>query len=99
MMALRFHHLGVAVRDLAGAAGTYARLFGFSVLHGPVDDPIQGVTLCFMGTGVPGDVMYELVTRLAGVARSPVDRILERGNTSYHVCYEVPRLEETVARF
>lgn len=99
MTEVRFHHLGVAVRDLVAAAESFQRLFGFRVLSGPVDDRIQGVTACFVGSGVPGEVIYELVAPLAGAARSPVDRVLEKGNTSYHVCYETADLEATLARF
>jgi methylmalonyl-CoA/ethylmalonyl-CoA epimerase len=99
MTGLRFHHLGVAVRDLVAAAESFQRLFGFRVLGGPIDDPIQSVTACFVGSGVPGEVIYELVAPLAGAARSPIDRVLERGNTSYHVCYETPDLEATLTRF
>jgi methylmalonyl-CoA/ethylmalonyl-CoA epimerase len=80
---LRFHHLGVAVRDLAG----------------PIDDAIQGVRACFVGSGAPGEVTYELVAPLPGAARSPLDRVLEKGNTSYHVCYETPDLDAALARF
>jgi methylmalonyl-CoA/ethylmalonyl-CoA epimerase len=99
MSALRFHHLGIAVRDLATAAETYRRLFGFRVLLGPVDDPIQCVTACFVGSEARGEVTYELVSPLAGSPRSPIDRVLEKGNTSYHVCYETPDLEGTLAHF
>jgi methylmalonyl-CoA/ethylmalonyl-CoA epimerase len=96
---LRFHHLGVAVRDVAAAAESFRRLFGFHVLAGPIDDPIQGVTACFVGSGAPGEVIYELVAPLAGASRSPLDRVLDKGNTSYHVCYETADLEATLARF
>lgn len=97
--APRFHHLGVAVRDLQRGAESLARLFGFRVLAGPFDDPLQGVAVSFVGSGAPGEILYELVAPLAGGGPSPIDRILERGNTSYHVCYEVRDLDETLARF
>ena len=51
------------------------------------------------GVERPGEVIYELVAPLAGAPRSPIDRVLEKGNTSYHVCYETPDLEATLARF
>jgi methylmalonyl-CoA/ethylmalonyl-CoA epimerase len=99
MTELRFHHLGVAVRDLEAAAASFQRLFGFRVLAGPIEDGIQGVRACFVGSGAPGEVTYELVAPLPGAARSPLDRVLERGNTSYHVCYEAADLEATLGRF
>ena len=99
MTGLRFHHMGVAVRDLDIAADSFRRLFGFRVLTGPIDDRVQGVTACFVGSGAPGDVIYELVAPLAGAPRSPIERVLEKGNTSYHVCYETANMDATLARF
>ncbi len=99
LTGLRFHHLGIAVRDLDGAVDSYARMFGFRVLAGPIDDPLQKVRATFIGSGQPGDIMYELVTPLVAAGeKSPIDRVLDKGNTSYHVCYEVPALDETIAR-
>ena len=99
MTELRFHHVGVAVSDLAAAVASYKRLFGFRVISGPVDDPTQCVTACFVGSDAPGGVTYELVAPLAGATRSPIDRVLDRGNTSYHVCYETVDLDATLAGF
>jgi methylmalonyl-CoA/ethylmalonyl-CoA epimerase len=99
MNELRFHHLGIAVRDAVAAVEIYGRLFGYRLLRGPIDDPLQRVRACFIGGGRPDDIMMELVAPLPGVERSPIDRILEKGNTGYHVCYEVDGIEEVVARF
>jgi methylmalonyl-CoA/ethylmalonyl-CoA epimerase len=99
MTDLRFHHLGIAVHDLAVAVESFRTLFGHRVLAGPIDDEIQRVTICFVGSGAPGDIVYELLVPLAGAPSSPIDRVLARGNTSYHVCYETADLEATVARF
>lgn len=98
MNELRFHHLGVAVRDLTSAVDQYSRMFGFKLIKGPIDDPLQRVTACFIASGLPGDITYELVAPLAGVEKSPIDRVLDRGNTSYHVCYEAAGLDATLAR-
>jgi len=95
---LRFHHLGVAVRDLDAAVETYSRLFGFRVLKGPVDDHLQKVRACFVGSDAPGDITYELVFPLPGAEQTPVDRYLNKGNTSYHVCYEAAAIEPALER-
>lgn len=93
----RFHHLGIAVRDMDGAIESYAQMLGLRLLGPPVDDPIQRVRVCFLGSDAPGEIVYELVTPLVAGEKSPIDRVLEKGNTSYHVCYEVPGLERAIA--
>jgi methylmalonyl-CoA/ethylmalonyl-CoA epimerase len=98
MTGLHFHHLGIAVRDLDAAVETYSRLFGYRLLAGPIDDPLQKVRACFIGSDTPGDIMYELVSPLPGADRTPIDRVLDRDNTSYHVCYEAVGIEQTLER-
>ena len=89
-----FHHVGVAVRDMAHAIPIYKNLFGYEVISGPFDDPIQNVSVCFLSRG-PGDPMMELVAPLG--PNSPVDRTLKKGGGTYHVCYEVPDLQVAIA--
>ena len=60
----RFHHLGIAVRDMDGAIESYAQMLGLRLLGPPVDDPIQRVRVCFLGSDAPGEIVYELVTPL-----------------------------------
>ncbi len=77
---------------------THRALFGYELLSGPFDDPIQNVRVCFVGTAV-GEFTVELVAPLPGATRTPIDRILEKGNTGYHVCYEVDDIEQTLERY
>lgn len=89
----RFHHLGVAVQDLAKAIPIYQDLFGYGLTSGPFDDPIQKVSVCFLSRG-GGDVMIELV--MPAGPDSPVARTLNQGGSAYHVCYEVPMIDEAL---
>ena len=58
MVGFKFHHVGVAVRDMQGAIPIYADLFGYELISGPFDDPIQNVSVCFLSRG-GGDAMIE----------------------------------------
>jgi methylmalonyl-CoA/ethylmalonyl-CoA epimerase len=82
-------HVGVAVRDMPAAIEFYRRAFGFTLRHGPVDDPIQQVTVCFLAATDGAEI--ELITPLGD--KSPVARYLARETGAYHVCYEVPDIE------
>jgi methylmalonyl-CoA/ethylmalonyl-CoA epimerase len=93
MRDFEFHHVGIAVPDLTIAIPGYRELFGYEIVLGPFDDPIQNVSVCLMSRGW-GDPMIELVAPLG--PKSPVDRILRSGGGTYHVCYEVPEIRAAI---
>jgi methylmalonyl-CoA/ethylmalonyl-CoA epimerase len=90
----KFHHLGIAVTDLESGAASYKNLFGYNLVSGPFDDPIQKVSVSFLSRG-EGDSALELVAPFG--ADSPVDRLLRKGGGLYHVCYEVPDIRQAIA--
>ena len=89
-----FHHLGIAVADLDSGAASYKNLFGYNLVSGPFDDPIQKVSVSFLSRG-EGDSALELVAPFG--ADSPVDRLLRKGGGLYHVCYEVTDIRQAIA--
>ena len=88
-----FHHVGIAVRDLNRAIPAYKRLFGYDVISGPFDDPIQKVSVAFLSRG-QGDPVLELVAPLG--TDSPIARILKAGGGTYHLCYQVPDIKAAI---
>lgn len=91
-----FHHLGVAVSDLDEACAFYKAAFGFKMISGPFDDPIQKVTVCFLGSGTAGATPLELICPLNDTA--PVNSYLAKGIGAYHICFEVDRIGEALDR-
>ena len=96
MNKLRFTHIGVAVADIGKACEVYQNLFGHRILSGPVEDPIQDVVVCFVGSGMSGDLVVELVAPRS--TQSPVTQILAKGGGGYHVCYETDDLDAFLAK-
>jgi methylmalonyl-CoA/ethylmalonyl-CoA epimerase len=94
--AFTFRHLGVAVASIDKAIPVYRDLFGYELTSGPFDDPIQKVSVCFLGRASTGDITIELVAPLG--EDSPVNRTLAKGGSAYHVCYEVDDLDGTLAQ-
>jgi methylmalonyl-CoA epimerase len=90
-----FHHVGIAVPALQPAIQSYENLFGYQLVSGPFDDPIQNVSVCFLSRGA-ADTLLELVAPLSN--NSPVKRILKRGGGIYHVCYQVSNISVAVNR-
>jgi methylmalonyl-CoA/ethylmalonyl-CoA epimerase len=82
----------VAVPKLDEACATYTTILGYELRSGPFDDPIQRVSVCFLGTDNPADAVIELVAPLTD--DSPIGGVLKRGGGAYHMCFETPRLDE-----
>jgi methylmalonyl-CoA/ethylmalonyl-CoA epimerase len=93
----KFAHLGIAVSVIQPAIDSYKRLFGYQLLSGPFDDPIQKVTVCFLAARSSSDFSIELVAPLG--PGSPIDDALKKGLGAYHVCYEVADLGRTLQDF
>jgi methylmalonyl-CoA/ethylmalonyl-CoA epimerase len=94
---VKFKHIGVAVNDIAAATKTYQDLFGYRVTAGPIVDPVQKVSVCFLNHGDNADVTIELVAP-AG-EDSPIRNLLAKGTGPYHLCYETRDLEGTAKEF
>lgn len=93
MRDFQYHHVGMAVKDLAEATNSFKALLGYEKVSGPFDDPLQKVSVCFLSRG-DDDPWLELVAPLGG--SSPVDRILERGGGIYHMCYQVRDIDAAI---
>lgn len=74
------------------ACAAYTAILGYALRSGPFDDPIQKVSVCFLGTDNPADAVIELVAPLTD--DSPIRGVLKRGGGAYHMCFETPRLDE-----
>jgi methylmalonyl-CoA/ethylmalonyl-CoA epimerase len=88
-----YHHVGIAVRDFETAIPAYKNLFGYDLISGPFDDPIQKVSVCFLSRG-QGDPVLELVAPLG--PDSPIRRTLKAGGGTYHICYQVPDIQSAI---
>ena len=94
MEDVKFHHFGVACRDIDKTAEEYSAL-GYSKGE-IVFDPLQNVNICFLS-----HLAMPLVELLSPVNEdSPVVQILDKnGVTPYHTCYGVDNLEEAIKVF
>lgn len=89
--SMTFHHIGVAVKDIAATAAIY--IAGGYKESAITFDPIQNVKICWLEKeGMPLVELLEPVDET-----SPVNKTLEKnGVTPYHACYIVKNLEEAV---
>jgi methylmalonyl-CoA/ethylmalonyl-CoA epimerase len=94
-MEFRIDHFGVAVADLDQSLAQYAALFGYRLVRGPFDDPHQQARVAFISCASDQDPLLELVAPLS--PGSQVERLLAKGVSLYHVCYETPDIEAAIA--
>ncbi|MDO4736855.1 MAG: VOC family protein [Bacteroidia bacterium] len=88
---MKFHHIGVAVKDIEKTAAVYVQ--GGYTQSIVTFDSIQNVNICWLTKeGMPTVELLAPVDEL-----SPVCKILEKnGVTPYHICYIVDDMESAV---
>ena len=88
-------HVGVAVPSLDSTTELLSSLFGYKVVSGPFDDPIQKVTVNFLAKSVNDPAEIELIAPLTD--DSPIRSILakDRG-AAYHLCFETSDIDRAL---
>jgi methylmalonyl-CoA/ethylmalonyl-CoA epimerase len=88
---LKFHHIGIAVRNIAQTKKFYG-LLGY-VFSKTTYDSLQNVYLA-VGT-LKNAPMIELIAK--GKGACPIDKYLKRSDhVMYHVCYETHNLTQAL---
>jgi methylmalonyl-CoA/ethylmalonyl-CoA epimerase len=95
--ALRLHHMGFVVADIASAMPAFVQSMAAEWDGKIFEDPLQKAKVAFL-TMREGDAQIELVEPAAD--GSPVQRFLrEKGGGMHHLCYEVADLEADLTAF
>ncbi len=91
-LGFKLLHIGVAVPSLEPAADLLTTLFGYKVVSGPFDDPIQKVAVKFLATSNQDTAEIELIAPLG--EDSPIRSMLTKnGGGAYHLCFETNDME------
>jgi len=95
-LGFKLLHVGVAVPSLGPAAESLAKLFGYELVLGPFDDPIQKVSVEFLSHGAEDAAEIELIAPAA--EDSPIRSMLAKdGGGAYHLCFETSDIDAAVA--
>ena len=94
-LGFKLRHVGVAVPSLGPATETLADLFGYRVVSGPFDDPIQKVSVNFLTQSDKDVAEIELIAPLS--EDSPITSMLAKsGGGAYHLCFETTDIEQAL---
>jgi methylmalonyl-CoA/ethylmalonyl-CoA epimerase len=94
-LGFKLRHVGVAVPSLGPATETLATLFGYRVVSGPFDDPIQKVSVNFLTASDKDATEIELIAPLS--EDSPITSMLAKnGGGAYHLCFETSDIDQAL---
>jgi methylmalonyl-CoA/ethylmalonyl-CoA epimerase len=86
----------VAVPALGPTTELLSALFGYRVVSGPFDDPIQKVAVNFLAASGKDVAEIELIAPIS--EDSPIRSMLAKdGGGAYHLCFETSDMEAALA--
>jgi len=85
---MKFHHLGIACKDLELAKVWVSRMHSIVKEGKPVFDPLQNATLVLLHTAE--GLLIEMISG------EQVQHIVKRGTNFYHICYSVSTIDQSV---
>lgn len=86
-LGFKLLHVGVAVPSLEPTTELLSALFGYKVVSGPFDDPIQKVSVNFLAKSDKDVAEIELIAPIT--EDSPIRSMLAKdGGGAYHLCFE-----------
>ena len=87
---MKFHHLGIACKDLGATKAWVKSTHSIVEEAGPVHDPLQDASFVTLRT--KDGLLIELIIG------NQVANILKRGINLYHICYAVENLDQSIAQ-
>jgi methylmalonyl-CoA/ethylmalonyl-CoA epimerase len=94
-LGFKLMHVGVALPSLGPTTETLSTLFGYRVISGPFDDPIQKVTVNFLTTAPTDIAEIELIAPLTD--DSPIRSMLAKNSGgAYHLCFETTDIDKAL---
>ncbi|RYD93419.1 MAG: VOC family protein [Sphingobacteriales bacterium] len=87
---MKFHHVGVACLDINEEIEKISRLHEVTIISDIVKDEQQNAELCMLT--LADGLNIELISG------KQVERIIKKGMTYYHLCYEVTDINAEIAR-
>jgi methylmalonyl-CoA/ethylmalonyl-CoA epimerase len=95
-LGFKLMHVGMAVPSLGPTTESLSTLFGYKLVSGPFDDPIQKVTVSFLAKSDSDVAEIELIAPIS--EDSPIRSMLAKdGGGAYHLCFETSDIDGALA--
>lgn len=82
---MKLHHIGYVTDNIENTILKF-KVLGYRVMQSPINDDIQCCQICFIGRD--NELLIELVEPYEN-NKSLRKMLTQRGNSIYHICYEV----------
>jgi methylmalonyl-CoA/ethylmalonyl-CoA epimerase len=92
---MHFEHIGVAVSNIKESLSVFNNLFELNDVSEIYEDTFQNIKIsffCFAG------VKIELIEPLDSSKKSPVDNIIEKNVSYYHLCFRTGCIEDEISQ-
>ena len=88
---MKMHHIGVACQDIEEAIEAFSKFHNIIRKTDIVTDHLQNAKVCLVKTDIGLDFEF--------ISGEQVARIVKKGISYYHVCYEVDNLESKIEEY
>lgn len=88
-MLTKIHHIGIACQDIIRSIDDFKKHHNVVWQSNIVEDTYQNAQLCLLKTDM--GLGYEFISG------TQVERMVKKGISYYHICYEVTSLEESIS--
>lgn len=88
---MKMHHIGVACQDIEEAIEAFSKFHNIIWKTDIVTDHLQNAKVCLIKTDIGLDFEF--------ISGEQVARIVKKGISYYHVCYEVENLESKIEEY
>ncbi len=90
---MHFEHIGVAVSNIKESLSVFNNLFELNDVSEIYEDIFQNIKISFFCIA---GVKIELVEPLDSNKKSPVDNIIEKNMSYYHLCFRTGCIEDEI---
>lgn len=88
---MKVHHVGIACQDIEEAIENFKKFHLITWKSGIVTDALQHANLCIVKSDLGMDVEF--------ISGEQVSKLLKKGISYYHICYEVISLDDVIEDF
>lgn len=88
-----FEHIGVAVSNIKESLSIFDNIFELKDVSEIYEDTLQNIKISFVNLA---GINIELIEPLDSNKKSPVDEIIEKNTSYYHLCFRTGCIEDEI---
>lgn len=94
LKGIEFEHIGIAVSNIRESLNIFGNLFEINEVSEIYEDILQNIRISFINLS---GAKVELIEPLDNNKRSPVDNIIKKNISYYHLCFSTKCIDDAVS--